>query len=60
MSFCVQGVISTGILAWPSLGYWALDREAFAAVLQYLPSLKQMGITSDVPLMLLQVGFIQY
>lgn len=60
MSFCVQGVISTGILAWPSLGYWTFNREAFVAMLQYLPSLKQMRITSKASLMLLQVGFLQY
>lgn len=48
-SFCIQGAISTGISAWSSLGNWAFDREAFAAVLQYIPSLKQMGITSEAP-----------
>lgn len=60
VSLCIQDLISTGISAWTSLASRVLGREAFAAVLQYLPTLKQMGITSEAPLMVPQVGFLQY
>lgn len=60
MSFCTQDLISTGISAWSPLASQASGREAFAAVLQHLSPLKQMGITSQAPLMVSQVGFFQY